>query len=255
MDQHPATSGGAGETRRIVDGWTATAERRALAWLAPRVPDRVTSDHLTLLGFVSTAAAGAFYAASGHEPRLLLLVNLALLLNWLGDSLDGTLARFRGLERPRFGYYVDHVADAFGALFMLVGLALSGLMHPLVAAAVLVAYFLLAIETYLAAHTIGAFKISWGGIGGTELRILLAGVNLAALAAPVVEANGHHLRLFDLAGAAAAAGLLIVSVVASVRGLRLLAAIEGWAPAATPRAAGPGDSSGSVARRSRSFGE
>jgi phosphatidylglycerophosphate synthase len=105
------------------------------------------------------AACGALYAASGRHPWLLLLVNLGLALNWLGDSLDGTLARHRGVERPRFGFYVDHLVDALGALLVLGGLGLSGLMSPLVAAGLLAAYFLLAIETYLAAHAIGRFKI------------------------------------------------------------------------------------------------
>ena len=143
-------SSGFREAERHLAGLTARAEKRALLWLAPRTPGWVTSDHLTLLGLGAMAACGALYALAGRLPWLLLLVNAALALNWLGDSLDGTLARHRRVERPRFGFYVDHLADAFGALFVLGGLALSGLMSPLVAAAFLAAYYLLAIETYLA---------------------------------------------------------------------------------------------------------
>ena len=175
------------EAQRHLAGLTARAERRALLWLAPRTPPAITSDHLTLLGLVSMAACGALYATSGRHPWLLLLVNLGLALNWLGDSLDGTLARHRGAERPRFGFYVDHLVDAFGALLVLSGLGLSGLMSPLVAAGLLVAYFLLAIETYLATYAIGRFKISWGPLGGTELRILLAAVNVFVLVSPRVS--------------------------------------------------------------------
>lgn len=230
------------EARRVLGGLTAGPERRALAWLAPRVPAFVNSDHLTLLGLASMATCGALYVMSGDRPWLLLVVNVALALNWLGDSLDGTLARHRHCERPRFGFYVDHLADAFGALFVLLGLGCSGLMSPGTAAAVLVAYFLLAIETYLATYAIGAFKISWGPIGGTELRIGLAALNLAVAARPRLALGGRELLLFDVVGAAAAAVLLVVTAVASVRGTRALVRAEGWArpgPAPVPTASGP----------------
>jgi phosphatidylglycerophosphate synthase len=218
------------EATRHLAGLTAGAERRALLWLAPRTPACVTSDHLTLLGLASMAACGALYAASGRHPFLLLLVNLGLALNWLGDSLDGTLARHRGCERPRFGFYVDHLADAFGALCVLGGLALSGLMSPLVAAGFLVAYYLLAIETYLATYAIGRFKISWGPFGGTELRILLAAVNVFVLFWPRVSGSGGSWLVFDVLGAAASAGLLALAFVAGIRGTRALVRAEGWAP-------------------------
>jgi archaetidylinositol phosphate synthase len=220
------------EAQRHLAGLTARAERRALLWLAPRTPAAITSDHLTLLGLASMAACGALYAASGHHPWLLLLVNLALALNWLGDSLDGTLARYRGVERPRFGFYVDHLVDAFGALLVLGGLALSGLMSPLVAAGLLVAYFLLAIETYLATYAIGRFKVSWGPLGGTELRILLATVNVLVLFRPRVSVAGVSWLLFDIVGVPASAALLALAVAAGVRGTRALARAEGWAPRA-----------------------
>jgi len=219
------------EAHRHLAGLTARAEKRALLFLASRTPRWITSDHLTLLGLVSTAACGALYAASGRHPWLLLVVNLGLALNWLGDSLDGTLARHRGVERPRFGFYVDHLADAFGALFLLGGLALSGLMSPLVAAGVLTAYFLLAIETYLATYTIGRFEISYGPFGGTELRILLATANVFILRCPVWTVGGSEGQVFDVLGAGVAAVLAILAVVAGIRGTRALVRVEGWAPA------------------------
>ena len=161
-------SSGFHEAQRHLAGLTAKAEKRALLWLAPRTPGRVTSDHLTLLGLMAMVACGVLYGLAGRHPGLLVLVNTGLVLNWLGDSLDGNLARYRGFERPRFGFYVDHLVDAFGVLFVLGGLALSALMSPLVAAGFLIAYYLLAIETYLATYAIGRFKISWGPVGGTE---------------------------------------------------------------------------------------
>ena len=184
-----------------------------------------------MLGLAAMAACGALYALAGSLPWLLLLVNVALVFNWLGDSLDGTLARHRGVERPRFGFYVDHLADAFGALFVLGGLALSGLMSPLVAAAFLAAYYLLAIETYLATYAIGRFKISWGPVGGTELRILLAAVNVLVLFRPRMLVGESSWLAFDVLGVGAAAALGVLAIVAGIRGTRALARVEGWAPA------------------------
>lgn len=222
------------EAERHLAGLTSRAERRVLRWLAARTPPAVTSDHLTFLGLVSMAACGLLYAASARHPWLLLLVNLGLVLNWLGDSLDGTLARHRGVERPRFGFYVDHLVDAFGALFVLGGLGVSGLMSPLVAAGLLVAYLLLAIETYLATYAIGRFKISWGPLGGTELRILLAAANVTVLWRPRLALGGGSWLVFDVLGAGGAAALAVLAVVAGVRGTRALARLEGWAPRPQP---------------------
>jgi len=227
----PATNLGFRAAERHLAGLTAGVERQALSWLAPRVPGRVTSDHLTLLGLASMLACGGVYAASGERPWLLLLANVALAVNWLGDSLDGTLARHRGAERPRFGFYVDHLVDAFGALFVLGGLALSGLMSPLVASALLAAYYLLAIETYLATYTLGRFRISWGPVGGTELRILLALLNSVVLFQPRLTMGAASWLVFDVVGVVATALLALLAVLAGIRGTRSLVREEGWAPA------------------------
>jgi archaetidylinositol phosphate synthase len=228
------------EAKRELKGLTSGAEKRLLARLAARTPPWVTSDHLTALGLLAMAACGALYAGSGRHPELLLAVDVALVVNWLGDSLDGTLARFRGVERPRFGFYVDHLSDALGAMLLLGGLALSGLMSPLVAAGLLGAYYLLAIESYLATYAIGRFKISWGPVGGTELRILLGLLNVVVLFRPRVSLAGGTFPLFDLVGVGAGAALLGLAIVAGVRGTRALAREEGWAPAM----AGPATASG-----------
>jgi phosphatidylglycerophosphate synthase len=209
-------------------GLTGRVEKRILVWMAARVPGAVTPDHLTLLGLVALLGCGVAYAFSGPRPWLLHAVNAGLVLNWLGDSLDGTLARHRRHERPRFGFYVDHLVDAFGALFLVGGLALSGLMTPIVGTALLAAYFLLGIQTYLAAYAIGRFKISWAGLGGTELRIALAAINLVVMSTPRVGVAGSPVLLFDLVGAAAALALVGVSLVAGIRGTLALAREEGW---------------------------
>src|SRR5687767_1169942 len=141
-------------------GITASIEKRALLWLAARMPARVESDHLTALGFASTLAAGLLYAGSAWHPWMILVVNAALVLNWLGDSLDGTLARYRHRSRPRYGFYADHLVDSIGAVALVVGVSASGLMSPPVAIAMLVAYLLVSIETYLATYTLARFKIA-----------------------------------------------------------------------------------------------
>jgi archaetidylinositol phosphate synthase len=205
------------EARREMGGWTARAEKRLLVAMASRLPGRVTPDHLTALGFAGMLLAGAAYAWAGRNPLALHLVNLGLLLNWFGDSLDGTLARHRGRLRPRYGFYVDHVIDAFGATAVLGGLALSGLMSPVLAAAVLVPYLLFSVHLYLQTHVLGRFRMSFGRIGGTELRLLLALVNLAVLAWPRLSLFGLDLRLLDLVGAAGGAALVAALVSAVTR--------------------------------------
>jgi phosphatidylglycerophosphate synthase len=196
-------------------GITGSIEKRALLWLAARMPARVHSDHLTALGFASTLAAALLYAGSASQPWLILLVNLALAANWFGDSLDGTLARFRGRSRPRYGFYADHLVDSIGAVALVLGLSVSGLMSPLVAASVLVAYLLLSIETYLATYALARFKIAHGGFGGTELRIALALVNVSVFLWPGPLPLG--VKIFDVAGVAAAGALAVALTVSAVR--------------------------------------
>jgi phosphatidylglycerophosphate synthase len=205
------------EARRELEGLTAPLERRLLRWLAERTPSWIGSDHLTLLGLIAALLAGAAYALSASEPLALHAVNACLVLHWLGDSLDGTLARHRGRTRPRYGFYVDHMVDAFAALFLLGGLALSGHMSTPVAAALLLAYYLLSIHVYLATYTLGTFKISYGPFGGTELRLLLIAGNLALLRWQVAPVLGKPYRLFDVLGVCGVAGVLAALVVATLR--------------------------------------
>ena len=195
----------------------APLEKRCLIWLAQHTPPWIHSDHLTALGFLALAGAGLCYWHARSHPRGLLLAILCLALNWLGDSLDGTLARVRNRQRPRYGFYVDHVVDSFGALFLLGGLALSGYMSPAVALALLVAYLLLSIEVYLATYALGVFELSHGKFSPTELRILLAVGNLALLYRPAVDLFGSRFRLFDVGGVIGLAGLILTLVVSVVR--------------------------------------
>lgn len=205
--------------KRTQESLLAPLERRALHWLAARTPRAINSDHLTLLGLVSTAAIGICYALSRWNKYMLVVGIAFLALNWLGDSLDGTLARFRNQQRPRYGFYVDHVVDTFGAAFMLGGLAVSGFMYPLIALGLLVAFLMFSCEVYLATYTIGSFKISYGKLSPTELRVLLAVGNIALFWRPEVHLFGSAgtYRLFDVGGLCGILGMIALLVVSATK--------------------------------------
>lgn len=201
----------------------AGVEKRALVWMAARVPRPVNSDHLSALGLGAMAAAGASFALARFEPLALWGVVAGLFLNWLGDSLDGTLARVRNQQRPRYGYYVDHVIDILGASVLLGGLALSGFMTPIVALGLLVVYLLVSAEVYLATHARGVFTMAFLGFGPTELRIVLAIGTLVLFRGPLASPFGlGPWLLFDVGGVAAIAGLSVALVTAIVRNTRRL---------------------------------
>jgi len=200
------------EMRRIQESWVAAAEKRALFWLAARTPSWIGPDHLTALGLAAHVGAGICYALSAHNRFALLGVIVCLALNWLGDSLDGTLARLRQQERPRYGFYVDHMVDSFGALALMGGLALSGFIHPWIAMGLLVAFLMLSIQSYLATCTLGEFRLSFWRFGPTELRILLAAGNLALFWKPRVHFVGRDYSLFDVGGAIGLAGMALMVI-------------------------------------------
>jgi phosphatidylglycerophosphate synthase len=206
---------------------TAALEKRVLVWLARRLPAAVNSDHLTALGALAMIGAGGAFAAARWEPRCLILVPVFLALNWYGDSLDGTVARVRGQQRPRYGYYVDHVVDLANACALFAGIAISGLMHPVLALGLLVGYALLCAESFLATHAVGVFRISFSGFGPTELRAILSIGALVAIARPVVRPFGlGEQNLFDVGGLVALIGMAVVFVISAVRNGRTLYAAE-----------------------------
>jgi phosphatidylglycerophosphate synthase len=214
------------DAKRVQESILAPSEKKILIWLAERAPARLNSDHFTLLGFAAMLLAGASYAAARWHPAALLLATFFLALNWLGDSLDGTLARVRNQLRPRYGFYVDHMLDSLGALALMGGLALSGYVHERVALGMLIAFLLLSIEVYLATYTIGNFHLSFWKFGPTEVRVLLAIGNVALLTHPHVHLLGSELRLFDFGGVIAIAGMAGMSVVSAVRHIRYLYRLE-----------------------------
>jgi archaetidylinositol phosphate synthase len=207
---------------RIQRSLVAGAEKRILVWLAQRIPLSINSDHLTLLGFISQCLVGICYALSRLNPDMLIVGIVCLALNWLGDSLDGTLARVRNRQRPRYGFYVDHVTDTIAASFLMGGLAISGYIHPAISLAMLAAFLMLSIEAYLATYTLGQFRLSYWKFGPTEIRILLALGNVALLKHPTIAILGRRILLFDLGGVIATSGMtlfLITSAIAHTREL------------------------------------
>jgi len=214
-----ATKDGVGfaPARRVNQALTARMEKRALQWMAERAPDWLTSDQLTLLGLAAQIAAGLCYALARFDRYALLGVVVCLALNWLGDSMDGTLARVRRQQRPRYGFYVDHVVDIFGSTALMCGLACSGFLHWQTAIAMLIAFLLLAGESYLATYTLSCFELSQGIFGPTEIRILLVIGSLALLRSPYATVFGHTLLLFDVGGTIAAVSMFAMVIFVAIR--------------------------------------
>jgi archaetidylinositol phosphate synthase len=201
---------------RIQQSVTANIERRILVWIAERVPPWADSDDLTILGFVSMWLACGSYIIARWDRVGLLLATLSLALNWFGDSLDGTLARVRNRQRPRYGFYVDHMIDSVGALLLMGGLAASGYMNWRIAIGMLVAFLLLSIEVYLATYTLGSFRLSFWKFGPTEIRILLGLGNVTLWLRPDAQVAGTPYRLFDFGGLIAIAGMMIMLVASAI---------------------------------------
>jgi len=204
------------EAFRLQESFTATAERKALAWLAARLPARMNSDHLTLIGFVAMFLAGASYALARTHRAGLILATFFLALNWFGDSLDGTLARLRNRQRPRYGFYVDHMIDTFGGFFLMGGLAISGFVDWRIALGMFIAFLMLSVQVYLATYTVGMFQLSFAKFGPTEIRILLALANVALwlhLDAPIF---GSQFRVFDVGGVIAIVAMTLMLIISTV---------------------------------------
>jgi archaetidylinositol phosphate synthase len=197
---------------RINRSLSSSLEARALRKMAEAAPAWVTSDQLTILGFGAQFAAGTCYAFAGTHQWMLWLVCLFLIVNWFGDSMDGTLARVRDQQRPRYGFYLDHMTDMLGAVALMAGLACSGFLHWAVAISMLVGFLLLSCESYLATYTLGRFELSQGLFGPTEIRLLLILGNLALLHCPYASLLHHRLLIFDIGGTIGAVVMFILTL-------------------------------------------
>jgi phosphatidylglycerophosphate synthase len=214
------------DAARVQQSLVAKVEKHCLVWLARRMPAWVKPDHLTVLAFAAMVLAGVCYALARFWPPALLVANVWLAVNWFGDSLDGTLARERHCQRPRYGFYVDHIIDSLGSLFPMAGLALSGYMTWWVAAGLLLSFYLLSINAYLATYTLGTFHLSYGRFSPTEIRILLGIGNAVALFRPTVRLVPTHPRFFDVSGAIAIVSMGAVLAVSVTRNIIALYRLE-----------------------------
>lgn len=201
---------------RVQESLTARMEKKTLLWIVAHLPLWVTSDQLTCLGLGAMFFGWGSYLLARWYRSGFLVATFCLALNWFGDSLDGTLARVRNQQRPRYGFYVDHVIDSIGAALLMTGLAVSGCVDWRIAAAMLVGFLLLSIESYLASYTLGVFRMSFWKFGPTEIRILLALGNLALWWNPHATVFGRF-RLFDFGGIIASALMLAVFLVSAAR--------------------------------------
>ena len=213
---------------RQTDFLLARHERRLLRWVAARLPARVKPDHLTALGVVAALAIAAAYVLSNERPAWLWVASALLVVHWLGDSLDGTLARVRGIERPRYGYYLDHLVDAFATVAICVGLGLSPHMLLATGFAIGVAYLILSINVYLETQAFGVFRLGYEENGATEARIALIALNSAlALGAGLgFRIEGVGLTALDAFGLGIAAAMTLALVLRAAANLRRLAAEE-----------------------------
>ncbi|MGB4593349.1 MAG: CDP-alcohol phosphatidyltransferase family protein [Coriobacteriia bacterium] len=164
---------------RVNQTLTAPLERPALQWLAARAPMWITPDVLTSIGVIGSIMCFAGYWLSSRDPAWLWFVNLGFLVNWYGDSLDGTLARYRKIERPRFGFYIDHTVDAVTEFLTIIGIGMSPYLRLDVAAFAMIGYLLMSVHVYVRTAVEGVFKISYGIFGPTEMRLIIVLVNIA----------------------------------------------------------------------------
>jgi phosphatidylglycerophosphate synthase len=213
---------------RINDIFLGPLERPALQWLAAHTPAWMTPDHLTLIGTLGALVIAISYYLSNGNPAWLWVASLGLLINWYGDSLDGTLARYRKIERPAYGFFVDHTVDAFNEMLVVLGLGLSPYVSFNVAAMALIGYLLLSVYVYVRTYVEGVFKISYGKFGPTELRVIIVILNaiMFFVGAPRWSLSIGKFTPYDVLVGIVALILIAIFVVSSVRTARDLAYVD-----------------------------
>jgi archaetidylinositol phosphate synthase len=213
--------------KRWNDGFFQPLERPTLAWLAARMPQSVTPDHLTALGFVGALIAFLGYAASGSHPAFLWVASLGLVVNWFGDSLDGTVARLRRIERPRYGYYLDNSIDCIAQLLLAVGIGLSGYVRFDLCLLALVAYLMVSTLSFIRANVSGVFQISYAAVGPTEVRVGFVVLNALLIIFPPQSVDwGLPMTYPNLWSLAWSGATLVTFLVCMVKQVRQLAVEE-----------------------------
>jgi len=187
------------QSQRIQTSVLNGVEKKALVWLAKRQPQWVTSDHLTLIGFIGALIVAAGFVLSNLSVQWLWLSSLGLVINWYGDSLDGTLARVRNTQRPIYGYYVDHTIDCVNEGLMFVGVGLSPFVHLDLALLAYALYLIMTINVSINAHLKGEFKLTYAKLGPTEFRLVIIIVNTILIAFSSLNHWSRTINLFGIA--------------------------------------------------------
>jgi phosphatidylglycerophosphate synthase len=213
------------DAKRVNDILLGPVERKALQWLAARMPDWVTPDVLTILGLISSIIICIFYFLTNYNRNLIWIVNLGFLLNWFGDSLDGTLARYRKIERPKYGFFVDYTIDIFSQFLIALGIGLSPYMRFDFALYAVMGYFMLEMLTHITTYVCGTFRISYGKIGPTEVRIIIILVNILvySLNNPKLNIWFLQLTLFDMTALIIGTVFIIGFLIFSIKQMKILA--------------------------------
>ena len=217
-----------GKHKRLAGFALARFEAWALPKLAAALPSRVMPDHLTALGLLASTGIAVSYMLTNRDSAWLWAASGLLVVQWYGDSLDGTLARYRKIERPRYGFYLDHLTDAYSTLAIGLGLGFSPYMLLSVGLAITIAYLLLSVNVYLETHVFGEFKLGHGILGPTEARVLLIALNTAiAILGPLrFHVMGVPFTPYDVLGLLGVAGMVGLLLSRASRNLRTLAALE-----------------------------
>ena len=223
------------QSQRVQTSILNAPEKKILNWLAARQPDWVTSDMLTAIGSVGALMIGTGYALSGVNINFLWLSTLGLFVNWYGDSLDGTLARYRNAQRPKYGFFIDHMVDCFNEVAMFVGFGLSPFVKFNLGLMVLACYFMISIYVYISAHLKGEFKLTYAKCGPTEIRFIAVIVNTGLLFVPAVRQFalditlfGHDisLSLFDIVAIVLVVGMLLLIFINFIKDAKQYAKLE-----------------------------
>ena len=222
------------EATREASFFLAAPEKRLLRWMAARLPRWVLPDDMTALGVVAALGVCGAYQLSNESDLWLWAASALLIVQWIGDSLDGTLARVRGIERPRYGYYLDHLVDAIATAAIGIGLGLSPFMLLSVGTMIVVAYLILSINVYLESQAFGRFSIGYGKVGPTEIRLVLIALNTALIIGGGLEfgIGSLDLTVLDVIGLGIAGGMIAMLAGRATKNLRELAEAE---PAASRR--------------------
>jgi len=222
------------KAERIQTSLLNAAEKKALVWLADRMPSWVTSDMLTYLGVVGAVIYAAFCWMAQCNVNFFWLAFLGLIINWVGDSLDGTLARVRQTQRPKYGFFIDHSLDALTTCLFCIGLGLSPLMDLSISLFIMGGYLCLSIYTYLSTIVMDKFRLTYASLGPTEMRLIIIAVCILFMYFPLddvaLKIGSQAFSVYDCLGALVAAALYLIYIVSMVKDLKALAKIDPLKP-------------------------